>query len=100
LPVVLKFDKVNITKKEITTIKTDWPEFFKTDKWRIDYRLNNQEQIDICIDKIQKFILKAYKQSSTVNQLNKRSVIEESDQAAIKKLIKLRNYYRRKKWNK
>jgi len=33
LPVILKFDRVNITKKELTINKTDWPEFFnKTDR--------------------------------------------------------------------
>jgi len=33
LPVILKFDRVNITKNELTMNKTDWSEFFnRTDK--------------------------------------------------------------------
>jgi len=51
LPVILKFDRVNITKNELTLNKTDWPEFSnKTDGWRIDYRLQDAEFINHCIN--------------------------------------------------
>jgi len=45
---------------------------------------------------LQKFILNAYKRFSTYHYPKKRTLVEENDQAAINKLIRLRNYYRRK----
>jgi len=94
---MLKFDPVNVNKSKFTSIKTDWSEFFKiTDSWRIDYKLHDQEVLDNCIIKLQKFILQAYKRSSTYTLQNKRTDIGEDDQAAVKSLIRLRNYYRRK----
>jgi len=95
LPVM--FDPVNVNRYKTTLVKTDWSEFFKiTDSWRIDYKMNNQEALDNCITKLQKFILKAYRRSSTYTLQNTRIDMGENDQAAIKNLIKLRNYYRRK----
>jgi len=97
LPVFLKFENVNIAKKNITLDKTDWSEFFnRTDKWRIVYELQNQDSIDDSIEKLQKYILKAFKQSSTYHQNNKRAQMGEKDLAAINNLIRLRNYFRRK----
>jgi len=53
----LKFDRVNLIKNELTLRKTDWSVFFdKTDKWRIDYNLTNENSIDQCIIKLQKLL--------------------------------------------
>jgi len=98
LPVILKFDCVNIAKNELKLSKTDWNEFFdRTDRWRVDYKISSEKSIDNNIEKIQKFITKAFKQSSTYQPCKKHKVIMgDDDRAAIDKLIKLRNYYRRK----
>jgi len=97
LLVILKFDRVNITKNELTLNKTNWSEFLnKSDGWRVDHRHQNAESIDQCIIRLQKFILKTFKQSSTYQHRKKRVLITEDDRAAINKLIKFRNYYRRK----
>jgi len=88
---------VNITKNELKLNKTDWSEFYnKTDKWRIDYRLQDPGSVDQCINNVQKFILKMFKQFSTYQKRKKRVlIIEEEDRAAIDNLTRLRNYYRR-----
>jgi len=55
------------------------------------------DSIDSSIETLQKFLLNAFRQSSTYQHHKKRArVYEGDDQAAIDKLIKLRNYYRRK----
>jgi len=98
LPVIMKFDQVNITRNNMVLNKTDWQQFFGgTDKWRIDHRLHDTGSIDKCIDNLQKFIIKVFKRSSAY-QSRKRCVVisDEEDRAAIDRLIKLRNYYRRK----
>jgi len=78
--------------------KTDWLKFYnKTDEWRIDYRLQGPRYVDQCINNVQKFILKVFKQSSTYQKHKKRVLMtEEEDRAAIDNLFRLRNYYRRK----
>jgi len=98
LLVTLKFDRVNLIKKELILNKTDWTAYFdRTDKWRIDYNLNNINSIDQCIEKIQKYILRAFRQSSTYQQRKRHTLVtDEGDRAALDHLIKLRNYYRRK----
>jgi len=97
LPVILKFDRVNVARTEFTYNTTDWTAFYnKTDKWRIDHRLQSEEYIDNNIKTLQKFIMKAYKQSSTYHRPKKRELLGKDEQAALEKLIKLRNYYRRK----
>jgi len=96
LPVILKFDRVNVSRTELTYNTTDWTAFYnKTDKWRIDYRQQNEQAIDCNIKTLQKFILNAYRQSSTYHRPKKRELLGKDEQAAIEKLIKLRNYYRR-----
>jgi len=61
--------------------------------------LQNVSTIDQCISKLQEFILRAFKQSSTFQYRKKHTLITDGeDQVAINKLIKLRNYYRRKKF--
>jgi len=98
LPVILKFDCVNVSKNELKLSKTDWDEFFgRTDRWRVDYKISSENTIDNNIEKLQKFITKAFKQSSTYQSCKKyKTNIGIEDRAAIDKLIKLRNYYRRK----
>jgi len=93
LPVILNFDRVNIAKNELMLHKTDWSEFFnRTDKWRVDYRSLSLNSIDYTIEKLQKFILNAYKQSSTYQRRKKFELVTDGDnRAAIDK-----NYYRRK----
>jgi len=76
--------------------KTDWSAYFnRTDKWRIDRNLNNTNSIDQCIEKLQKYILRAFRQSSTY-QRKRHTLVTDDDKAALDHLIKLRNYYRRK----
>jgi len=97
LPVILKFDRVNIAKTEFTVHKTDWTDFQnRTDKWRIDYAIHSEQTIDSSIIKLQKYILNAYRRSSTYHHPKKKDIFGEADQAAISKLTRLRNYYRRK----
>jgi len=97
LPVMLKFDRVNVTRTECTYNTTDWSAFYsRTDKWRIDCRQQNKQAIDLSIKTLQKFILNAYKQSSTYHRPKKRELLGKDEQAEIEKLIKLRNYYRRR----
>jgi len=97
----LKFDRVNIARTEFTLNKMDWSEFQnRTNKWRVDYRQNSEQTIDENITKLQKFILSAYKRSSTYHHPNKRDMVGENDQAAINKLIRLRNYYKRRPYTK
>jgi len=96
-PVILKFENVNIVRNELIVTKTDWEKFYnKTDKWRIEHGLENENSIDDCIQNLQTHILGSFKRSSTYQHIKKNTVIGEVDQADINKLIRLRNYYRRK----
>jgi len=53
LPVFLKFKRVNISKKDLVTFRTDWSVFLnKSDKWRIDYNLRDPVAIDSCITEL------------------------------------------------
>jgi len=97
LPVILKFERINIVKNEITARKTNWTAYRNgTNGWRIDYALHSEKDIDNNISKLQKFILNVYNRSSTRYHPKKSDILGEDDQAALSKLIRLRNYYRRK----
>jgi len=62
LPVILKFDRVNVIKNELVLNKTNWSEFFnKTDRWRVDHRTSNLNSIDRSIETLQKFLLNAFR---------------------------------------
>jgi len=79
-PVILKFENVNVTRSELIISKTDWKKFYnRTDKWRIDYGLDKENSIDDCIQKLQTYILKSFKRSSTYQHPKKNTVIEEED---------------------
>jgi len=97
LPVILKYDRINIVKNEFTARKTNWTVYRnRTNGWRIDYALHSEQDIDSNITKLQKYILNEYNRSSTRYHPKKNDIYGEEDQAALSKLIRLRNYYRRK----
>jgi len=97
LPVILKYDRINIAKNEFTVRKTNSTVYRnRTNGWRIDYALHSEQDIDSNITKLQKYILNEYNRSSTRYHPKKNDIFGEDDQAALSKLIRLRNYYRRK----
>jgi len=50
LPELLKFNRVNVTKNELTPYRTDWSVFTdRADGRKIDHNLKNTNTIDYCI---------------------------------------------------
>jgi len=98
LPIILEFKNTNIIKKVNMTTKTDWDKYLnKTDIWKIRHNFKINNEIDSCIKDLQKFLHKALKDSFTRHFYNKYNLTVDLDTIAdLNKLIKLRNFLRRK----
>lgn len=63
-------ESVNAIRRERKTIKTDWDKYIRLmHKWQINHNLQNENDIDKTIIKLQSFLHKAVKDSS-LNTLN------------------------------